>query len=75
MVTIEKLNLRDINKCLKIYNYYIKNTCYTLEEKELSFFNFNKRVKKISKKYPFLVAKKQNKSSGKSTVIGFAYFF
>lgn len=29
---IRKLEEKDISECLAIYNYYIENTCFTLEE-------------------------------------------
>lgn len=40
------LNLEDndIIECLDIYNYYIKNTVFTLEEEELDLQKFKKDV-------------------------------
>lgn len=68
MVAIEKVSKKDIEECLKIYNYYIENTTATFEEKPLTLSEFEKRVSGIAEKYPFLVAK-----DGLS-VVGYAYF-
>ena len=65
-------NLRDddndIASCLDIYNYYIENTCSTLEEEKLSLKSFKDRVKNITSKYPFIVLK-----SDEGEVLGYAY--
>lgn len=66
-IIIEKINPSDINKCLDIYNYYILNTCYTLEEEALSLSKFSERVSKITKRFPFLVARVGDE------VLGYAY--
>ena len=42
----------DIKNCLDIYNYYIQNTVYTLEEAPLTLSEFSARVKKIAKTSP-----------------------
>ncbi len=65
---IEALQTHDIQGCLDIYNYYIINTCNTLEEEPLSLGAFQSRMKQITKDYPFIVAKDEN-----SGVIGYAY--
>ena len=52
---IRELNEEDIEACLRIYNHYIENTCFTLEEEPLSLNAFTARVKRIKSKYPFLV--------------------
>lgn len=52
---IRELEDSDIEACLNIYNYYIENTCYTLEEERLSLSDFTSRVKRIQSHYPFLV--------------------
>ena len=36
---ITKLEQRDIPGCREIYNYYVKNTSFSLEETELSAVN------------------------------------
>ncbi len=65
---IRKLEKRDIKGCLDIYNYYIENTCFTLEEDKLNLNDFSKRVEDIASKYPFIVFLNE-----KGKVIGYAY--
>lgn len=67
-ILIEELTEKDIEKCLEIYNHYITNTCFTLEEQELTYQAFKKRYLKISEKYPFIVIKNSDKE-----VLGYAY--
>lgn len=64
---ITDLKEEDIKQCLTIYNYYILNTCYTLEEKELSLEEFTTRCLKIKERFPFIVCKEDDK------VLGYAY--
>ncbi len=56
--------------CLDIYNYYIENTCYILEEKKLSLSDFTKRVHRIHSHYPFLVYLDDS-----NYVLGYAYLY
>lgn len=65
---ILRLEKRDIKECLDIYNYYIKNTVFSLEENEVGICEYEKKIEEIISKYPFLVAKDDG---GK--VLGFAY--
>ena len=65
---IRKLEEKDINICLNIYNYYIENTCFTLEEEKLSLDDFKNRCENILKKYPFIVLE-----NDEGIVIGYAY--
>ncbi len=65
---IRKLEDSDIDACLNIYNYYIENTCYTLEEERLSSSDFTSRVKRIQAHYPFLVY-----VDDENQVLGYAY--
>ncbi len=58
----------DIDQCLEIYNYYILNTAYTLEEKELTHDEFYSRCHLITDKYPFIVVK-----NDEGKVLGYAY--
>ncbi len=62
------LEEKDIASCLAIYNHYIENTCYTLEEEKLSLEAFSSRVKAIKSRYPFIVYENERKE-----VIGYAY--
>lgn len=65
---IRKLEEKDISECLAIYNYYIENTCFTLEEDCLSLKQFTDRCEVIAKKYPFIVAVNEE-----GAVVGYAY--
>lgn len=55
-----------IKQCLNIYNYYISNTCFTLETVPLTYQEFSKRINEYSK-HSFLLAVQNNK------VLGYAY--
>lgn len=66
-MTIENICDGDVAACLSIYGYYITDTCVTCEEAIPSLAEFTERVKRITAKYPFLVAKENGK------VIGYAY--
>lgn len=65
---VERLKEKDIREILDIYNYYILNTCFTLEEEALSLPGFTNRCQNISNRYPFIVAKDDN-----DKVVGYAY--
>ena len=67
-VKISPVSLSDAAVIAEIYNYYIKNTVITLEETEVSAVEFKRRIAKITKNYPFLVAKSKN-----GEVLGYAY--
>ena len=64
---VAELEVGDIGDCLEIYNYYIKNTTATLEEKELGLWEYTRRVCDIAEKFPFVTAKDGDE------LIGFAY--
>lgn len=57
----------DIARCTEIYNYYIENTTFTFEETPLSAEDFGRRVARIKKNYPYLVAVLDG------AVVGYAY--
>ena len=65
---IADVEKEDIKNCLDIYNYYIQNTVYTLEEAPLTLSEFSARVKEISKNFPYIVAKNE-----RGEAIGYAY--
>ena len=67
-MNIRKLEEKDVAKCLDIYNYYIENTCFTLEEEKLSLDIFKKRCKNIIKQYPFIVME-----NDEGAIVGYAY--
>lgn len=64
---IDLIKKDDIPSCLSIYNYYIKNSTATFEITPLSLEQFEKRVNKITSKFPFIVYKNNN------DVLGYAY--
>lgn len=66
-IIIRPIEEKDFGACLDIYNYYIKETAITFEEKILSHQEFSKRIHGILKKYPFLVAE------AGGSVLGYAY--
>ena len=66
--TIGPIREGDIAACTEIYNYYILNTCYTLEEQALKTEDFAARVARISANYPYLVAR-----NSEGRVLGYAY--
>ncbi len=65
---IEDLKKEDIQGCLDIYNYYIKNSNFTLEERALTLCEYTDRAEGVLKKYPFIVGK-----NDEGVVVGFAY--
>lgn len=65
---IENIKSEDIARCVEIYNYYIINTCHTLEEEIVSEETFKNRVETISSKYPYIVYKNDD-----NVVLGYAY--
>lgn len=57
----------DAEQVAEIYNYYVQNTHHTFETEPLSAEVMQKRIRKISEKYPFLVAEEEDK------ILGYAY--
>ena len=56
-IKIRKIQKKDLNQALLIYNYFIENSFSNFEEKKLSFKKFNTQYEKITKnKLPFLIA-------------------
>lgn len=60
-------NDKDINSVKDIYNYYVKNSLATLEETEVSFEDYKKRIENVLEKYFFLVYEENNE------ILGFSY--
>lgn len=63
-MTIEPICKTDVKECVEIYNHYIENTTITLEEKPLTEEEFSARVERITKRYPYFVAKDDGKVTG-----------
>ena len=67
-VTLAPIAPEDFAACTELYNYYIENTCITLEEEPVTPEEFGARVARIMKDYPYIVAR-----NGAGKPIGFAY--
>lgn len=67
-VTLAPIATEDIAACTELYNYYIENTCITLEEEPVTSEEFGARAARITKDYPYIVAR-----DGAGKPIGFAY--
>ena len=67
-VTLSPIVPADIAACTEIYNYYIENTCVTLEEEPVTPEEFAARAARITKDYPYIVA-----HDGAGRPIGYAY--
>lgn len=66
-VHIEPLTEASLPACLEIYNYYVVNTVFSLEEAALTRQEYAARAGRVTRRYPFLVAKDGD------AVVGFAY--
>lgn len=64
---IEVASLQDALQLLDIYRYYVENTAITFEYETPSLEEFQNRMTKILKQYPYLVAKTDGK------IVGYAY--
>ncbi len=67
-VTLAPIAPEDIAACTELYNCYIENTCITLEEEPVTPEEFGARVARITKDYPYIVAR-----DGAGEPIGYAY--
>ncbi len=67
IITIRKVENRDVSAITEIYNYYIKSSPSTFEETVLSEGEMAKRIEHISTNYVWLVGVVGNE------VVGYAY--
>lgn len=67
-VTLASIAPEDIAACTELYNYYVENTCITLEEEPVTPEEFGARAARITKDYPYIVA-----HDGAGKPVGFAY--
>lgn len=65
--TIRKATLKDAEKLLKIYAYYVEHTAITFEYLVPPLEEFRERVRKTLLKYPFLVLESRD------GIVGYAY--
>ena len=66
-ITIRVASEQDAEELLNIYAPYVKNTAITFEYEVPSIEEFQGRIKKIEKQYPYLVAEKDGE------IVGFVY--
>ena len=64
---IRKIEEKDFDSCLQIYNYYIENTVFSLAEAAVDKAAFVETVKNIQKNYEWLVAEESG------VIVGFSY--
>lgn len=66
-MNIEPITAGDIQACAEIYNHYVLHTDVSLEEEALTAAQYGQRVRSVTEKYPFFVAREG------AQVVGFAY--
>jgi phosphinothricin acetyltransferase len=64
---IRPIRLADAPVLCDIYNYYVRNTCITPEEEDISIGEMESRIIEVTKNFPWLVNEKNNE------IIGFAF--
>ncbi|MDR2796035.1 MAG: GNAT family N-acetyltransferase [Spirochaetaceae bacterium] len=64
---IRRVRLADAPAVCDIYNYYVRNTCITPEEEDITCLEMENRIAGITKNFPWLVSEEDN------GVTGFAY--
>lgn len=67
MITVGNAELKDAERLLEIYDYYVKNTAITFEYTTPTLEEFRGRMEEIMQKYPYLVAEKDG------VIAGYAY--
>ena len=67
MIEIKDVSLADAEDLLKIYEYYVLNTAITFEIKVPTVEEFKDRIINITKNYPYLVLKEDDK------IVGYSY--
>ena len=66
-VFIKTVSAEDIQRLLEIYKPYVEETAITFEYQVPSLEEFQERVRRIQKRYPYLAAWKDGK------IVGYAY--
>jgi phosphinothricin acetyltransferase len=64
---IRPVRLADAPAICDIYNYYIRNTCITPEEEDVTTGEMENRIEEITKTFPWRVFEKNNE------IVGFAF--
>ncbi len=68
MPAVREASSGDLDRIAEIYNYYIRNSCATFREKELTREEMRTIYEPSAKEYVFLVAE-----DGADGIVGFAY--
>ncbi len=66
-INIRDVRISDAAALLKIYSYYVTDTAISFEIEVPDISEFERRIKAVTKKFPYLVAEVDN------TPVGFAY--
>jgi phosphinothricin acetyltransferase len=64
---IRPVLLTDAPAICDIYNYYVRFTCITPEEEDVTVGEMERRIAEVTKKFPWFVSEEKNE------VIGYAY--
>lgn len=64
MIIVRDATMKDAERILEIYNYYVKNTAITFEYDTLTLTEFQGRMKKTMQRYPYLVIVKDGRIEG-----------
>lgn len=68
-ITVRKVDLKDAQRLLEIYSYYVKNTAVSFEWKVPSADEFRRRIENTLSKYPFFCVLRDGKFHFKRTVV------
>lgn len=64
MITVRNATLTDAPRLLEIYDYYVKNTAISFEWDTPSLEEFEDRMRKIMRRYPYLVILRNGQIEG-----------
>ena len=67
-MNVRDVKLDDALSLLKIYKYYVLNTAITFEEEVPTLYEFEDRIRNITKKYPYIVVTDDN-----NNILGYSY--
>ena len=66
-IIIRDAMIRDAERLVEIYSYYVKETAVSFEYEVPSVIEFEDRIRHIKEKYPYLVCEKDGK------IVGYVY--
>lgn len=64
MITIRDAKIEEAKRILEIYDYYVKNTAITFEYETPTLEEFQKRMEKTMRRYPYLVIEREGLIEG-----------